>query len=43
VITVTPSGQTPTPIILWIISPNKFVAIDGGASDTDTAILVFEK
>ena len=43
VITVTPSGQTPIPIILWIISPNNFVAIDGDASNTDTAILIFEK
>ena len=42
-ITVTPSGQTPTPIILWIISPNKFVAVDGDASLTNTAVLIFEK
>lgn len=43
VISVTPSGQTPFPLILWIISPTKFVAIVGDASDTDTGILVFEK
>lgn len=42
-ITVTPSGQTPVPLILWIVSPNKFVAIVADASDTDTAILIFEK
>ncbi len=42
-ITVTPTGQTPVPLILWIVSPNKFVAIVADASDTDTAILIFEK
>lgn len=42
-IAVTPSGEPPVPLILWIISPNKFVAIVADASDTDTAILIFEK
>ena len=43
VLTVTPSGGTPFPLILWAVSANKFVAIVGDASQTNTTVLVFAK
>lgn len=43
VISLTPSGSTAIPIILWVVSANKFVGIIGDATETDTAVLVFEK
>ena len=41
--TITPTGGSPIPIILWVISPNKFVAIVGDAAQTETSLIVVEK
>jgi hypothetical protein len=41
--TITPTGGSPIPIILWVISPNKFVAIVGDAAQTETSLIVIDK
>ncbi|HXN52595.1 MAG TPA: putative Ig domain-containing protein [Candidatus Acidoferrum sp.] len=41
--TITPTGGSPIPVILWVISPNKFVAIVADATQTETSLLVIEK
>jgi hypothetical protein len=41
--TITPTGAPPIPVILWVISPNKFVAIVADAAQTETSLLVIEK
>ena len=43
VVSVTPATQTPFPIIIWAISPTKFLGVSGDATDTNSAIFVFEK
>jgi len=43
VINITPSGVTPFPVIIWVVSGSKAVGIVGDGTQTNTTVLIFEK